>query len=79
MKLMQNIGLQDHVLFCRDLHDGYHPRNTNDCTDAIECVRTELDGFMGFHSENFTDTQVKDFVQEVLANGKVVRNQKNWK
>lgn len=76
---MQNIGLQDHVLFCRDLHDGYHPRNTNDCTDAIECVRTELDGFMGFYSEKFTDTQVKDFVQEVLANGKVVRNQKNWK
>lgn len=79
MKLMQNIGLQDHVIWCRDLHDGYHPRNTTDSTDVVECVRTKLNGFMGFYNENYTDTQVQDFVQEVLANGKVVRNHKNWK
>ena len=79
MKLMQNIGLQDHVIWCRDLHDGYHPRNTTDSTDVVECVRTKLDGFGGFYNEDYTDTQIKDFVQEVLANGKVVRNHKNWK
>ena len=75
-KLQQRLDLQEHVLRCTDVHVDYHPRNTNDKSCEIECVREWLkDGF--YFTDKFvrelTDDEIRDFIGWVRVNGRVSR------
>ena len=75
-KLQQRIDLQEHVLRCTEVHEGYHPRNTDDKSSEVECVRAKLqDRF--FFTEKFvrelTDDEIRDFIGWVRVNGRVSR------
>ena len=75
-KLQQRLDLQEHVLRCTDVHDGYHPRNTNDNRCEIECVREFLkDGFYfgAKFVRELTDDEIRDFIGWVRVNGRVSR------
>ena len=75
-KLQQRLDLQEHVLRCADVHDGYHPRNTNDNRCEIECVREFLkDGFYfgAKFVRELTDDEIRDFIGWVRVNGRVSR------
>ena len=75
-KLQQRLDLQEHVLRCTDVHDGYHPRNTNDFRCEIECVRAKLkDGFYFTNQfvRELTDDEIRDFIGWVRINGRVSR------
>ena len=75
-KLQQRLDLQEQVLRCTDVHVDYHPRNTNDKSCEIECVREWLkDGF--YFTDKFvrelTDVEIRDFIGWVRVNGRVSR------
>ena len=75
-KLQQRLDLQEHVLRCTDVHDGNHPRNTNDNRCEIECVREFLkDGFYfgAKFVRELTDDEIRDFIGWVRVNGRVSR------
>ena len=70
------MDLQEQVLRCTDVHQGYHPRNTLDKSSEIECVREFLkDGFFFTNKfvKNLTDTEIRDFIGWVRVNGRVSR------
>lgn len=75
-KLQQRLDLQEHVLRCTDVHDNYHPRNTQDKTSEIECVRAKLQDRFYF-TEKFvrelTDDEIRDFIGWVRVNGRISR------
>ena len=76
-KLQQRLDLQEHVLRCTDVHNGYHPRNTNDNRCEIECVREFLkDGFYfgAKFVRELTDDEIRDFIGWVRVNGRVSRS-----
>jgi len=75
-KLQQRIDLQEQVLRCTDVHQGYHPRNTLDKSSEIECVREFLkDGFYfgAKFVRELTDDEIRDFIGWVRVNGRVSR------
>ena len=76
-KLQQRIDAQEHVLRCMDMQVAYHPRNENDKTCEVECLREFLkDGFFFYdvYTGTLTDTHIRDFIGWVRWNGKVERD-----